>query len=113
MYAAILSEDSVLLEDVRTEAKKKGYLVVGSKLEVLEEIPHDVVLWMLFGFKQLGYSTFPIKGYVRIASTEHPVGTTHFHIAQSPWHARIYYRLLLGGMFWCLYWWERLKLRSS
>jgi hypothetical protein len=103
MYAAILSENDVLFEDIRILAKKKGFQVVGSELVSFDEVPRNVVLWLLFGYNKLGYPDMSVQGYVRIASISHRTGNSYVVLANSPGHAKAYYWLLFEGM----YWWER------
>jgi hypothetical protein len=106
MYAAIMSELDVSLSDVRDEITKMGFQVVGSELEEHDDIPRNVILWIMFGFNRLERNpTLPTK-YIRVASITHPDNKTYFRVLSSPWWIATYYHIKM----WVQLRWEKLKL---
>ena len=109
MYAAIMSELDVSLADVRDEINRMGFQVVGSELEDCDDIPGNVMLWMMFGFDRLERNpSLPTK-YVRVASITHSGRQTFFRIINSPWWSTLYY----PAVMWIYVTWERMKRRRN
>jgi hypothetical protein len=105
MYAAIMSERDLPLSDVGDEITKMGFEVVGSELEDLEEIPPNVVLWIMLGFNRIERNpTLPCK-YVRVFSPTHPLGKSYYRVVGSPWWVAAYYQI----MHWVLFKWGMAK----
>jgi hypothetical protein len=94
MYAAILSEHDVSFADIKSEITKLGWHVAGKVFEQHDDCPSDVMVWVLYGWKSLGYPNFPCKGFVRIASDD-PPSETSFVVINSGWLVTAYYQILM------------------
>jgi hypothetical protein len=105
MYAAILAENEVNFADIKNALNKRGWAVFGKGIEQLEEAPSNVVVWILYAWKTLGYPDMPIRGYVRIGSEWSPIGKTYFYVIESGLVAFVYYHVLS----FVLYKWEKMK----
>jgi hypothetical protein len=94
-YAAILSKQEIPMRDIIQELDKRGWNAYGKELLDFEEIPHDVLVWLLFKWETFGYPDFPIKGYLRVVPKE---GTNNkharFHVVQSSWYIKVYYTIV-------------------
>jgi hypothetical protein len=100
LYAAILSELDLTLEDVREEIIKMGFQVVGSELETIDTIPPNVILWILYGFNRLETNpVIPCK-YVRITSETHNMEETYFRVVKSPWWFVVFYSVSMLLHVW-------------
>lgn len=101
MYAAILTEQpNISFETIKEEIEKLGYQVLSQQIEDVDDIPRNVYLWLQVAWTRLTWSPqFPILGYVRITQQNHN-GKTQFATVLSPWWARLYYSVLMWGMFW-------------
>jgi hypothetical protein len=109
VYAAIMSERDVALADVRREINKMGFQVVGSELEDQDDIPRNVILWIMFGVDRIERNPSLPTRYVRIASITHSGRKTFFRIIDSPWWSTIYYTVLM----WVSVKWEKAKNRAE
>jgi hypothetical protein len=107
MYAAIMTERDISLADVKDEIMKMGFQVVGSELEDLDNIPRNVMIWIMFGFNRLERNPVLPTKYVRVASITHPGNKTYFKVIESPWWITTYYHALM----WVQLKWEKMKLR--
>jgi hypothetical protein len=107
MYAAIMSDHDVSLSDVKDEITKMGFQVYGSELEDQDDIPRNVMIWLMFRVNRIERNpSLPTK-YVQIASITHSGRKTYFRIIDSPWWSTIYYTVLM----WVSVKWEKAKMR--
>jgi len=97
MYAAILSGADVSFADIKSAINKLGWHVAGKSFEQHDNVPPKVMVWILYGWKSLGYPSFPCKGYVRIAS-EDPPSKTAFVVIKSSWLVIAYYQCMRWGL---------------
>jgi hypothetical protein len=107
MYAAIMTERDISLADVKDEIVKMGFQVVGAELEDLDDIPRNVILWIMFGFNKLERNPVLPTKYLRVATTIHPSNKTYFRVINSPWWVTAYYQTKMLLQLW----WEKMKLR--
>jgi hypothetical protein len=108
MYAAITCDHEIPFEDVRRAINERGFQVAGSKLEDLDDIPPNVIFWMLFEHRKLGTTSIDTR-YVRIASIEYRGPQKFFHTVNGPWWSTIYYTVVM----WAMFQWEKAKFIYS
>lgn len=95
MYVAVLSEQKVTWKKITQEIEKCGFIVVGHTLEIIDDPPSNIYMWLMFGYHRLlGINTnLTCQGYVRVGSESPDIA--RLKVIDSPWWVVIYYHVLL------------------
>jgi hypothetical protein len=95
MYAAIMAENEANFADIKNALNKRGWTVFSKGIEQIEEIPSNVVVWILYAWKTLSRRSLPLRGYVRIGREWVPPRKTYFHVINCGSVAFVYYHVLM------------------